>query len=93
MFFFVFKERRTVRGGEGGCGSSFSQRTSPQGNKKVRWNDRVFCFLGCGGCGGGGWGEEWGCRGGRWVGGVGPQGNKSGVPLSCTFVLILNASM
>ena len=41
----------------------------------------------------GGWGEEWGCGGERWVGGVGPQGNKGGVPLSCTFVLILNACM
>ena len=58
--------------------------------KKVRWNDRVF---GSGGCGDGGWGEEWGCGGERWVGGVGPQGNKGGVPLSFTFVLILNASM
>ena len=32
-----------------------------------------------------GWGEEWGCDGERWVGGVGPQGNKGGVPLSCIF--------
>ena len=49
-------------------------------------------FLGVGGLVWG-WGEECGCGGERWVGGVGPQGNKGGVPLSCIFVLILNASM
>ena len=32
-------------------------------------------------------GEEWECGGERWVGGVGPQGNKGGVTLSCIFCL------
>ena len=50
-------------------------------------------FLGVGGVVVGGGVRSGGVvvRGG-WVG-VGPQGNKGGVPLSCIFVLILNASM
>ena len=53
-FFRISRKKDSERERGGGGGSSFSQRTSPQGNKKVRWNDRVFCFLGCGGGGMGG---------------------------------------